>query len=378
MSLGMSAGTWASIAGAGAGLLGGSKKAGTTTTTTSPWGPAQPYLKDIYGKASQLYSDSSITPEMMDAIYSQRGSIMGRALQPALYDAAYNKMVGQTAPVTAVSAIGSPSEDVYNKYMKSATSQDVNPTEAFSSMGAANPTDAISRMLTGNVNTSALDPVVNNAMRRMTENFNEQVMPGINQGAIAAGQYGGSRQGVAQGLATKGLNYAMGDTAANMYNNAFNTAQGNMYGTANNMAGLAINNATNNANRQAQTSIFNTGQNNDMLKFALNTNQDAAKFNANLGLQNNDQSMKANMLGADLLDKGNQVSDSAFSQTMGLLDYPNAYSWNKLKDFNNIISSSAGMGGSRSEPYFTNPGASALGGALTGAQIYNLWNNRGA
>lgn len=47
-----------------------------------------------------------------------------------------------------------------------------------------------------------LDQMVSSATRGVTQNFQENVLPGISGGATSAGQYGGSRQGIAQGVAS--------------------------------------------------------------------------------------------------------------------------------------------------------------------------------
>lgn len=56
------------------------------------------------------------------------------------------------------------------------------------------------------------------ATRPMVEQFTEAggALSGIRQGAISSGGYGGSRQGIAEGLAMKGLNNKIADTRSTM------------------------------------------------------------------------------------------------------------------------------------------------------------------
>jgi hypothetical protein len=56
------------------------------------------------------------------------------------------------------------------------------------------------------------------ATRPMEEQFAESggALQGIRQGAIQSGGYGGSRQGIAEGIATKGLNNKIADTRSTM------------------------------------------------------------------------------------------------------------------------------------------------------------------
>lgn len=350
----------------------------------------------VFPEAQRLYQQQGWTQGMQDLTNQQGQNLANRAGQ---VDQAYGvgnaalaggfdpnvQRVGNISGVPSISSAQIAGPDRIN-------AQAVDPRNAFASMGAANPTSSIQQMLTGQVNTSTLDPVVNNAMRRLGENFNEQVMPSINQGAVAAGQYGGSRQGIAQGLAAKGLAYSMGDTANSMYNNAFNTAQSNMYGTANNMAGLGLSNAQGNANRDlsAQTSNasnqlsaqqFNASAANNMGQFNAANQLNAQQFNANLGLQNNAQAMQlaqqqlANRAqGLNLLGTGNALQDQNYQQRLGLLDAPNQYNWNNLNRYASIVTPGAGIGGQSSStaPNNTNPLAGALGGALAGAQLASM------
>ena len=312
-----------------------------------------PGAPGIYPAAQSQYQSNGWTPAMAatnDQNINQMGAMINDPHYQNIWEAGDNAVRGQyNANITPVGP--------------TAGSQ-VDPIKAFSSMGAANPTSSIQQMLSGQVNTSALDPVVNTAMRRLGENFNEQVMPGIGQGAEMAGQYGGTRQGIAQGLAAKGLGYSMGDTAANMYNNAYNMAQSNMYGTANNMAGLGLSNANQNAARDIATQ----------------------KFNANLGLNNNQQAMAnsaQNMqnlgLGANLVNAGIGGQQNLYSNQQQLLGQPNDYNWNNLKNYASIVSPGAGIGGTTSstQSATSSPLATAAGLGLTGLGAYGMASNFG-
>jgi hypothetical protein len=58
-------------------------------------------------------------------------------------------------------------------------------------------------------------------------NLQNSTLPGINSGAQAAGGYGGSRQGIAQGLAIQGANRDVANAQSSLYANAYNTDQAN-------------------------------------------------------------------------------------------------------------------------------------------------------
>lgn len=230
--------------------------------------------------------------------------------------------------------------------------------DPFGSMGGANPMGALGQMLSGQVNTAALDPVMATASRRLGEQFNEQVMPGIRGGAQAAGQYGSSRQGIAEGLAARGLGYAMGDMSANMYNNAFNQAQQNMAGAANNLAGLGFNNANQDASRMAQAMQANQGYNlglrqNDAT-FANLANQRAIANQGNsLGFaglanqsaisgQNADVSRYATDVGARTATRGQDVNKE-IAQLQNKLGYAGLSNQSNIASMNNATTQ-YGMG----------------------------------
>jgi hypothetical protein len=316
----------------------------------------------IFSEAQRLYQSGGWRPEQQAIVDEQNKNLAGRADQSGrAYGVGNAAISGQFDP--SLSKVGDiPGADKI-------VAQMVDPTQAFASLGAANPTGAIQQMLTGRADTSTLAPVVQSAFRRLGEGFNEQVLPGIRGNAIASGQYGGSRQGIAEGLASRGLLYSMGDVANNMYNQAYQQAQQNMYGTANNMAGLGVNNAQSNASRDLSAQTSNSA------------NQLAAQtFNANLALQQNQQAMQlaqqklANRTtGLNTLGIGNALQDQNYQQRLGLLDAADQHNWNNLNNYSSIVQNGARLGGTAtaSQPYFTNPLGNAVGLGLGGLGLYN-------
>lgn len=59
-----------------------------------------------------------------------------------------------------------------------------------------------------------LQSYIQAAVRPITESFLEDTLPGIRSGAVASGQYGGSRQAIAEGIASGRTSRAIGDTSA--------------------------------------------------------------------------------------------------------------------------------------------------------------------
>ena len=70
----------------------------------------------------------------------------------------------------------------------------------------------------------ALGQMADSITQQATGAFNRQVMPGIRNGATAAGQYGGSRQGVVEANAARDLNQGISNSLASLYYGDFNNA----------------------------------------------------------------------------------------------------------------------------------------------------------
>jgi hypothetical protein len=73
-----------------------------------------------------------------------------------------------------------------------------------------------------NVNPN-LRGAIDAAVRPITESYEQSVMPTIRTGAQGAGQFGGSRQGVAEGVASTGYLRNVGDTASKIAQNEYET-----------------------------------------------------------------------------------------------------------------------------------------------------------
>lgn len=74
----------------------------------------------------------------------------------------------------------------------------------------------------------ALQQAIQGATRPIVENFQNTILPGITQEGIASGGFGGTRQGIAEGLAAKGMQTQIGDVAAQMMNQNYQAGLGAM------------------------------------------------------------------------------------------------------------------------------------------------------
>lgn len=68
-----------------------------------------------------------------------------------------------------------------------------------------------------------LKGAVDAATRPITENLLERALPAIRSGSVSTGNFGGSRQGIAEGQAIRGAEQATGDTAAKLVQDLYST-----------------------------------------------------------------------------------------------------------------------------------------------------------
>lgn len=161
------------------------------TTETEPWVKQQPYLKEIFGEAQGFYQNQD--------------------LWPSYY---WGNTVAPTNPIemTALQQIAQ-------------TSMGPMP-EQVAQMANAN------QWLAGPAMYAESNPYLGGYIEAATEpvirQFNEDVLPEIRSGAIQAGQYGGSRQGIAEGIAMDRLQQNLLNTTSGITNEAYQRGLDNM------------------------------------------------------------------------------------------------------------------------------------------------------
>lgn len=327
--------------------MGGSAKA--PTNEQQPWREAAPYLvgngaksiTGVYPEAAKLYDNSGFTPEMQGALDMYLGQAGSRMNDPNIayaqkgagdvmrgeYDSLFGPVAGVNTPQT-------------------------NLVDARSGQGRLDPTGALLRTLTGRPDNPYLDKQASAITANLTRNLNENVMPGLRSEALLSGQYGGSRQGIAEGLAASRLNQDLAPALTGLYGGAYENAQNRMAGTANALNEQAFMNAQNNAGLNMQ------GQ----------------QFNSNLGLQNNAQLMQRNtqnldnrMQGLNILGNVGGLQDNNFDTLMSGLQMPYNYNMNRLQNYNSFVQPGLTAGGTQQASVSKNRVVGGLGGAASGA-----------
>lgn len=163
-----------------------------TINKQEPWDEAKPYYEYLYGQAQDMqqtpmeyYPGQTVADQTANQIASQ--------------DMLANYATNQAAPTMNLG---------FNQVNSVLRGDYLSPT--------SNP------YLRENVNY-AIGDVINK--------FNTEALPNIRGGAVDAGQYGGSRQGIAEGMAyDSAMNNAM-RTASGMYGDNFATERGHMQNT---------------------------------------------------------------------------------------------------------------------------------------------------
>lgn len=181
---------------------------------------------------------------------------------------------------------------------------------------------------------------------RVTDNLNRNIMPGIRSNAVMAGGFGGSRQGVVEANAMKDANQGISDALTGAYFQDF----------------------TNQMNRNLQQYGQNQG-------FALGVgNLALGNLNANNNFYSTQrgQDLQQTQLGANLFNMGNQGFLSQGQGIYGLGSQQQQAPWQVINNGNAGFGQWSGYGTTTSANQ-GGGGMGAVGGALAGGQLGNLW-----
>ncbi|MCG7979901.1 MAG: hypothetical protein G8D89_06645 [gamma proteobacterium symbiont of Clathrolucina costata] len=190
-------------------------------------------------------------------------------------------------------------------------------------------TPGLQAQMTGHPDLSAYDPVVQHALDKLNDQFERRTLRSLRQGAEAAGQTGGTREGIAEGLAAQGLAEAQSGLAKDFYLNAY---------------------------RDAQSRVLPATE----LGARLNERATQGKLNNRLQL------LRQNAYEEDQASK-------YLDRMMALWGYPGNRNWENLDRYSRLVQG-MNLGNSVSQPLHRNKWAGALGGGLSGyAATGNPW-----
>lgn len=227
---------------------------GNSTTTKEnkvenrdPWSGQQPYLKDAFNSAANIYGSQINTPGYQGDFYAAPTQAMRDAFTNAMGTSA------DTGPLT--SAIANAGGMVPTAYANSADwnnigtglvsqGQDflkqgsgiIDQGSGMISQGTAGASRAMDGLyglansdLTGKnienagryANNQYMDGMIQSALRDGQRAVTEQVLPEINRSAGGTGNYNSSRTGVAEGMVARGWSDQAADVSSTMRGNAY-------------------------------------------------------------------------------------------------------------------------------------------------------------
>lgn len=179
-----------------------------------------------------------------------------------------------------------------------------------------------------------LQDMGNTIVRQMTDNFTRNQLPQIRSGAMAAGGYGDSRQGVVEANGLNDLNLGIGQNLTNLYGTDWTNSQNR------NLQDKSINNS------------YDLGLKSNELGFA-NLDSNNSQFGANYGL--------------NVLNAQNNWANQGVQTANGIQQTPIDYS----KYFNGQANQIAGQGQTNTSTQ--NKQADPWLGAFGGYQLANKW-----
>lgn len=222
----------------------------------------------------------------------------------------------------------------------------------------------------------------------LAESLKKNILPSIRSESVLSGQYGGSRQGIAEGNAlgdyTRQLTDANSLLAAQ---NSANTtgAQAASYNAGKDRALAATQGlgsqqygvAQQNAAQAQQAAMANAAAQNAASAQNANAYNNQNQFNAGLqqqtGLANQGAQLQTNALNNNSQQAGLAGLSGLLGNAYGYAQNQDNYAINRAGQVNGLLAPYLGAGGSTNttQPYASNTGANILGGATAGLGLYN-------
>lgn len=194
--------------------MGGKSGGGDQTTKTEPWSGQAPYLTDLYAQAQNLYGSGG--PDYFpNATYTNFSPQSQMAMQLGENRALYGSQFDAPAGNVAMQAMQGNSPF---------TQAGVGALQA-GGLGMGQLADTISgKYLNAN---PYVDQMFNAASRGVNQQYNNQVMPGVNATFGSGGRTGSMAHQTGLDMANQSYQNSMTDMAANIYGNNYANERGN-------------------------------------------------------------------------------------------------------------------------------------------------------
>lgn len=313
--------------------------------------PKQSY-QDAQNMAQGMYNpDGSIRSSYMSGGPSQsapqmagRGGAGGNTAQGNIYGFAQSGGTGNTAsnaPANGPATYGGPQGSANSTQSSPSSSSNSYMQGPAQNLGMGMPQSPQTQMPTpqapqiqmphaptpqGYSGGSDANPYIASQAKALqdsaNQNLQQNVLPGIGQGAQAAGMYGSSRQGTAEGQAMANSQTGIAAAQANLYGQSYQADQANKTSMANtatgagaSMYGAQMGLAGSMYGNQTQSSI--AGMQNQTQQRGQDQSYGLGQGNLGLGYQNSNQQFQ---LGMGNLGVANKQADNTFALGQGQLN----------------------------------------------------------
>jgi hypothetical protein len=314
--------------------LGGGGGSTSEVVATGPWQQQVPYVNMLMDQAMRLYQGGApqyypgqLTPGVnptLQGSWDAANSTIGQnnqtntAIQGSLVNTAnaagsnpVNQVAGQVAPnvaggINSLIQGGNPALQAGQQVQGSVVNaiQGQGAPAPQTQFGNVDATGALNTALNSNGLNPYTGQIVDAALRSSNDQFNTNVLPSIRTEAGQASQVGGTRQGIAEGIAARGLAQQQGDIISRLYGQAFDA------GSADRNAALGLVGQ----GQQANVNAALTGR---------GLNLEGAKIGSNLltsGADLNQQAISTGTAqGSNLLQAGNSSAMDQYFRSLGLI-----------------------------------------------------------
>jgi hypothetical protein len=366
MAFGLSAGT-ISLIGAGAGLagslLGGKSQTITNQNQLDPRISGMLFgengqdglLKQYQGMLPLSQGQQAYQQSGNDYLSKYSGSDMGQ-----VHDAAGRLLQGNSAALAGI-----PSYAVGNQ-IQAPSQNNIDLTPTYQSLLSGGNNAALRDSL--KFGTDLTSAQFQKNQTDLTNNLMRNVMPSIRSNSVLAGQYGGSRQGVAEGNALSDYTNQLtnANTQIGLANSANTTGQlANDYQQGQDRALSA---AQGLGAQQYATAGQNAATKNAAEFMNVGNQFDASKFNAGTVNAVNGQNNAAALGGAGLLSGLSGQAQGAANSDVS-----------RAQGVNGLLAPYLGANSSSTtnQPIYQNTGGNILGGALLGRGLFNAFGGGG-
>ncbi|MFK3738949.1 hypothetical protein [Massilia sp. TN1-12] len=368
----------------GASQTGNSTSTSSSTTKTTLDPAIQSLIFGNNGSGGLLSQFSSLLNKPQDAGLQQYGNANNNFLGTyggqnlnSIQQAAQGLLAGTGTPTVSAAGASLPAYAVGNQ-IKAPAQNGIDLSGTFNTLLGGGNTDALMKSLqAGNALTN--EQLAQNQGNTIS-NFQKTVLPSIRGGAIAAGQYGSSRQGIAEGNAIGDLTKQLNDQStqvslANSANNAnalagaYENGQNRALSAAQGLSAQQYGVAGQNANTANQAEFMNVGNSFDASKYNAGLQQQANLANQQAQFTNNAQNNGAAVAGSGLLS-------GLMGQAYGVGSNQNNYQLGQYGAINSLLApylnanATTTTNGTNSQPIYENRGQSFLSSVGSLASLF--------